>query len=206
MNCTAESLSTIVRDIIMSLAAIATAIAALWGLNTWRRELHGKVEFDLARRILTSLNRIRTAVSRIRLGSVLRSEMPTSILREGEAEAILSPKEKHHREMLQVFIQRTQPLSEEWNNLWALIEEADAFWQSNIRQTVSDLRIHLNILNLNIERMFSDEPGYDDGEDRMRVHRIVYARFDEEKDDYLKELERRLESVASIVRPHLRKR
>jgi hypothetical protein len=190
----------------MSIAAIATAIAALWGLNTWRRELHGRVEFDLARKILTSLNRVRTAVSRIRWGGVLKSEMPASILREGEIETDLSTEEKHRRVMRGVFSKRTQPLSEEWNNLWALTEEADALWQGNIRHAVSDLRMQLNTLSLNIERMFSDEPGYDEGDDRTRVRRIVYARFDEDKDDYLKELESRIESVASIVRPHLRKR
>ncbi len=206
MNCTTEPLSTIVRDVIMSIAAIATAIAAIvgvnWGLRIWRKQLREKVEFDLARRILRSLNHFRTLVEHARSSLISGNEYPKndeSLLSEGEDPEILNERGvRNRREMLYVFRHRTRRARKESNNLWALIEEAEAFWGHEIRVRLRALIIHWNKLVATIERHYLNDPGYQNGEP-MKAFSIIYASGDAE-DTYQNELVEKLEAIAEIVR------
>ena len=117
MNCTAEPLSTIVKDVIMSLAAIATAFAALWtartayrGLNTWKIELNEKVNIELCRKILSSLYRIQTTVE------ITRKKAPTDI---SGAFA---------------------PLADEMDKLLAKADMAEVLWNDQIKMEVKKLK------------------------------------------------------------------
>ena len=123
MNCTAEPLSTIVKDVIMSLAAIATAFAALWtartaysGLNTWKRELNEKVNIELERNILVSLHRIQTEFE------IIRKIVPTDI----KATFAL--------------------LQDEMDKLWAITAEVEILWDAQIRVEVDKLQGFINTL------------------------------------------------------------
>jgi len=56
-----------VKDIVLGLAAIVTATVAWLGLQSWRKELRGKADFDVARGLLraTSAARFRCAQPRL---------------------------------------------------------------------------------------------------------------------------------------------
>lgn len=51
-----------IKDIVFSLAAIATAGAAIWGINTWRRKIVGEKEFDSRVKILRSIQEVRKQI------------------------------------------------------------------------------------------------------------------------------------------------
>ena len=41
--------ASIIKDLLLSIAAIVTMFVALYGLNAWRKELKGKTEYEIAR-------------------------------------------------------------------------------------------------------------------------------------------------------------
>jgi hypothetical protein len=62
MNIDWNSLSEIVTGI----SAIVVAITAVCGLQTWKKQIKGETEYDLARRMLISVYEVREAISEFR--------------------------------------------------------------------------------------------------------------------------------------------
>ncbi len=50
-----------IKDVVLTGSAIATVIVASLGLNTWRRQLKGKSEYQLAKEVLMSVYRVKEA-------------------------------------------------------------------------------------------------------------------------------------------------
>ncbi|MCD4813731.1 hypothetical protein K8S19_08585 [bacterium] len=70
---TCSELIVLIKDVILTGAAIAVAIT---GLNTWKRQLKGKFEYDLCRRILVTLFKYRDAIDGVRHPFMYASEKP----------------------------------------------------------------------------------------------------------------------------------
>jgi hypothetical protein len=51
----------IIKDIVTILATATAAIVAIIGLQTWKRQITGKAEYDLARRVLIASYKVRDA-------------------------------------------------------------------------------------------------------------------------------------------------
>ena len=72
-----SSLTDVVSAISGSLAALATlcGVAVAWfGLSTWRKQLKGTTEYDLAKRVLLEVYKIRDAVEYVRQPFLMSSE------------------------------------------------------------------------------------------------------------------------------------
>lgn len=54
------------KDIVTGLSAVTAATVAVIGLKTWARQLRGKTEYDLARRLLTQIYRVRQRIQALR--------------------------------------------------------------------------------------------------------------------------------------------
>jgi hypothetical protein len=57
---------TLIKDVLTAIAAVGAASIGLLGLATWRKQLKGRTEYELARRLLVAVYRIRNAVSYLR--------------------------------------------------------------------------------------------------------------------------------------------
>src|SRR5437867_2864992 len=51
-----------IKDVVVALAAIVTASAAVIGLSTWRRQLHGATRHEVARKAMRALRGVHTAL------------------------------------------------------------------------------------------------------------------------------------------------
>ncbi len=60
MSCT--EVISVVKDIVLSGAAITGAVVAVKGLGTWQRQLKGQSEYELSRRILVTVFKYRDAI------------------------------------------------------------------------------------------------------------------------------------------------
>ena len=61
----AGCISTI-SDLVIAVAAVVGATVAGVGVSAWRRELHGRTEYELARRVLIGVHRVRDEIGRVR--------------------------------------------------------------------------------------------------------------------------------------------
>ena len=68
---------TLIKDLILSGAAITGALIANKGLTTWKRQLKGNSEYELSRRILVTLYKYRDVINGVRHPIIWSYEMPT---------------------------------------------------------------------------------------------------------------------------------
>ena len=67
---------SLIKDIIVAIAAVTMAGLAVFGVNTWRRELHGKSEYDAAHAFLSATYRLLYASSSARNLLITADEWP----------------------------------------------------------------------------------------------------------------------------------
>jgi len=80
----AATLIGILKDAIVGSAAIVTAAVALWGVNSWTRELRGRTEFDAALALMRAAYKLREELFASRSPLISSAEYPEgSPLREG---------------------------------------------------------------------------------------------------------------------------
>lgn len=65
-----------IKDIIVSIAAIMTAVAAVVGLTQWSKELRGKAKFEASRSLLRSAYSLRDSIATCRAPFVRAGEFP----------------------------------------------------------------------------------------------------------------------------------
>jgi hypothetical protein len=64
------------KDVVIAVAAAVTAAVAVFGVNKWRQELHGKTNFDAARALIRSTYRLRDEIKNCRWSYFPNAEHP----------------------------------------------------------------------------------------------------------------------------------
>ena len=75
MSC--AEIVTLLKDLVLSGAAITGAVVAVKGLGTWQHQLKGQSEYELSRRILVSVFKYRDAINGVRHPAMWAYEMPS---------------------------------------------------------------------------------------------------------------------------------
>jgi hypothetical protein len=57
-----QDIVTLFKDLATIFAAVAAGIIAIMGYNAWKKQLRGKAEYELARRLLRNVYRVRDAI------------------------------------------------------------------------------------------------------------------------------------------------
>lgn len=109
-------------DVVVAIAAGCGAFTAWRGLDTWREELQGRHEYDLARRILTALYRVREAIRAARSPAMSSAEYESLPDRQPDDQPWSG------KDMRYAYQQRWNRISEPLVELDAALLEAEALW------------------------------------------------------------------------------
>lgn len=143
---------TVVKDIMMSLAAVTGTAVGIYGLSTWKRQHRGQSEYELSRRILITLYKYRDAVYRARHPAIWGYEMPSSA--QDTTDAVRFNSES------KVYQDRWEKVQLERISLYPDLVEGKALWGDGFRtgfdklfelerELHSSIRNHLELLNPN---------------------------------------------------------
>ena len=201
---TLEIISAI-RDILLGGAAIVTAVVAVKGLESWRRELKGKTEFETAKGMIKATYKLRDELSNCRSPLIRAYEFPDFYKgstgkhsAEEEAEAWANVYEKR------------------WEPVWKAIQdfdvqtlEAEALWGKDVREKTDELRQCARELNTAIEAVISNKAsgGQDFQSDRnfgKEMGRKVSA-VKESENPLSQKIVRSIRNIENFVRPHLKR-
>lgn len=117
------------KDVALGAAAAVGASVALRGLDTWRRQLRGSVEYELARRLLRCTYRWREAIKSVRRPMVWAYEMPAPPKEDRET---MSEEEVHHYGYAMAYQNRWEKVVEARDELQTELLEAEALWGKEI--------------------------------------------------------------------------
>jgi hypothetical protein len=183
-------LTSLVKDIVVAVAAASAAVAGLLGLQTWRRELKGKSEYAKAKEVLKAVYRVRYAFWDVRNPAIWQYEYPKEM-----CDDFGNLKKEYRREgMLQVYEKRWKVLEDAFNQLKELHLEAQVEWE-NFQDVIWPLLKCRSELLVAIQEHVStrDDLGNRGGQERSKiVWRTENDEFTQKINAAVHEFEKRL--------------
>lgn len=188
----------------LPLGLVGVAIA-YQGLHTWRKQLSGHTNHDLARRLLISIFRRRNAVDMVRRPYLPVEEMRTDDQTEGFEQMDFAQRTES---WIRAYQRRWQKVLDLDAEVKALLVEAEALWGSDLtmlleevetleRELFVSLRLYLQLQNPHVDEEFKQI-------DRKRYNerRHIISEQDE-SDEYRNDYSTALEPVKKYLREKL---
>ena len=151
---TFAEICTIIKDICLAIAAATTAIVAVLGMRSWSRELKGKAEFEIARKLIESTYKLRDGVERFRSPFISAGEFtPEYQSKLGDHTA-----EEEGQAYAKIYGDRWENnISEAIQEFDANSIEAEAFWGGPIKEKTQELRSCVGTLRASVEAVIRDK-------------------------------------------------
>jgi hypothetical protein len=194
---------SIIKDVVISGAAIATAYAAVTGLNKWSSELKGTANFDVARDLLRAVYKVRNEVEFCRSPMIMAHEFPDwykgSLGKHSEDE--------EGKAWGQAYRVRFVPVAEAVSELDLKTLEAEVLWGPQIKEKSQVLRQLVRNLQVAMEAVVRDK--YSGGEDFKErdfgksMRSIVSSGTKD--DEFGEEVLNAVSELETAIRPHLPK-
>lgn len=195
------------KDIISIIAPIAALVIAALGLQTWKRQLYGKSEYNIAKKLLKATYKYREAIQSVRHPSMDYSEIQNP------------PKDdtQPNNERRTRYYAATKAYDNRWSKITeARIEidtellEAEVLLGKKVKEKYSNLFSVGKKLFLNI-RHYLNELNPDSRVHFSYDHDIIYSKLVGENkfaddDAYTNELNKSIFEIENELRPHLNKK
>jgi len=193
------------KDIVLALAAIATAIVAIRGLSTWNRELRGKASFDVARSLAKSAYKVRDQLQGSRSPLLSAHEFPAEYHDAG----LKRTAEQEAKGYAHVYSNRWEPVWEAMQEFDASTLEAEALWGHTVREATDQLRRVVREVSVAIDAFISNaaaggEHFSTDSEFGKRMRSTVSAVPSDVKNEVNVKLAEAIQEINNQLRPHLR--
>jgi hypothetical protein len=197
----------LVRDLILSGAAITGAVVAIKGLSTWQRQLKGQSEYGLSRRILVSLFKYRDTINGVRHPAMWAYEMPTPPDEEAKG---MSRDQIRFYGTSKAYQARWDKVQNERTNLYADLLEAEAIWGDELKElfkVVFDLEHELFTSIRHFIELINPDANEASKEAIRNIDKkrrdIMYDDFSDEGDEYKNDFKVGVENIEKYLKPKL---
>ncbi|MCD6386137.1 hypothetical protein J7M23_10235 [Candidatus Sumerlaeota bacterium] len=128
----------LIRDGCITISTIIGSCVALKGLSIWRKELKGKTEYELARRMLISAYKWKDAMEFVRNPFTFTFEYEDHPL--DQINSNKTAQEEKYKEFLHIYENRLKPVVEAMRDLKIGIAEAKALWGEEMEEYIKPFR------------------------------------------------------------------
>lgn len=202
--------ATVVKDVVIALAALIGAWVAVQGLSTWKRQLKGSVEYELTRRLLRTTYRWRESIKAVRSPMVWAQEMPAP---SDEERKSMSEAEIQHYGYATAYQRRWDKVVEARDALQTELLEAEVLWGKQVLDIFSSaFELQRELYVYIYTRLESENPrtrpGMREAKERvLEKRRNVMYDFSTpgEEDEFSRDLSTAISGIESFLQPHLRK-
>jgi len=203
----AQPYLTFVKDIVTVISLAVAALVAIKGLQTWRRQLKGTADYDLAKRLLKAAYRLRDALQAVRNPFMSSGEVQYAI-KEVQLEVKPSDEDFNAASTAAAYQLRWRPVIEAYQSLELEAFEAEALWGASAKDVIIPIRRTVNSLSVAIDLVLRDRQAGGtrmlDSASREKFERILYSMaLTPEDDPYLKELTAAVAQIETLARPFL---
>jgi hypothetical protein len=195
---------SIVKDVLVGVAAATTAVAAVIGLRSWSRELKGKAEFEAARNLARATYKVRDALSDCRSPFYSGGEFPegTAWGRQGD--------QGEADKWAYVYKNRFDPVKDAIREFDSDVLEAEALWGSKIKAKTSTIRSYAQELYAAMQADVDDKRSHSenfkhDSAFKEQVKRKVTFMPDDKTNKFSKMIKKVVEEIEDEMRPYLRR-
>ena len=193
------------RDLIIAGCAVITVGIAKRGLETWRRQMKGQGDYQLAKLMLVNVYKYREGVRVIR--SPIQFSQETVQARKAMKEQGSESAEDVSGLNLkvQVYTQRWKLAGDAFAEILAAHFEAKAIWGEEFDKTIQRFVKFDNDLHAAFERFFDNHHRlHDMDKDVDAVQRVVYSQSFTGDDEFMERLNVVIQEIEVALRPFLR--
>lgn len=194
------------KDVCLSVAAITTAFVAISGLKSWRKELRGKADFEVARGLIRATYKLRDELTYSRSPFTSANEFP-----EGY-DPLNKTTEKETEAWAHIFTNRWKPIADAIQEFEAQTLEAEALWGKSIKDTAFELRRCSRTLRVAMEAMVSNtasdnEDFKSDSDFGKKIKSEIWQGWggSKGKDELGDKILTAVENIEKELRPHLKR-
>ena len=180
-------------EIITAIAAIAGAITAAIGVNTWRSELKGRAEFDSAINLMRSIYKARQCITSIRSPFIFANEFPD----EYKSASSSRTPEQEANGYAHVFKRRWEPLSPAIEELELNVIEAEILLGKDVANATKEFMQNIRRLQVSIETFIEEKSSHTEPIDKSFSITLRRDVFDTKSKD--NELSQNFESSVSSL-------
>ncbi len=199
-----------IKECVSILATIMAMIIAIWGVNSWKRQLKGSIEYDLARRLLKSTFQLREAIQAVRDPFIWEYEQ--SMPDESEVRKMTRDGVRFYG-LAKAYQTRWKKVSDLRIDLQTGLLEAEVLWGKEIYEPYKKLfelqkELHLDVVEY--LEVCNPDQSQDAREAYVKMrkgHReVIYnmARMDK-PDDFTEDIMSAIIKIEDFLKPHLRK-
>ena len=198
-------LFSIFRDIIVALAALAAAWFARKGINTYRDEFAVKDQYELAKRLIHAVYKVRDGFAHVRHPFMSVAEYPKD--EQGKLLSDATSRKSQYESVSYAYEKRWERLVTALRDLESEMTQAQVFWgpdKSNMLTPVRQCVVSLQIAVENRLRSILGEEVYSNSEERTAERQVLYSMGDLSKDGFAQKIQGALDPIENMVRPHLK--
>jgi hypothetical protein len=202
-----QSYLSVVKDLVTIISLTIAGFVAIIGLQTWRRQLKGTAEYELAKRLLKATYQLRDRLQAVRDPLILAAEFSYAV-KEMQLDIKHEDPEFHAASTAAVYQMRWKPVVEAYQDLELVAFEAETVWGSKVKSALNTIRGSLNTLNTALRVILEDmKPQVVPRLDKLSrdtYRSIVYSVSSKPEDDpFLKELNPAIKAIEELARPYL---
>lgn len=198
---------TAIKDVILGLSVISAAIFAYLGLTTWRKELKGKSEYQLAKEVLKSTYKVRDAFMHVRSPAIYQYEYPEEML---DAQGYLK-QEHDYAGSVHVYQKRWEMMVRDFSELEEHNLEAQVEWGAEFQNVIAKLRYCKAELQIAIQQMLERKKNPRNigltsvGADAEERSVLYYHGADSKHDKFTSEINEAINEFEKWLRPHIKR-
>ncbi len=171
---------SVTRDILGILSTAILTVIAVLGLYTWKSQLKGKTEYELARRLLRAVFRTRDAIILVRHIYASPSEIAAA-LQEAGIEIDQRNPDFHSQSQDVLYRRRWKAIQEALAELDIEAFEAEVIWGTEARTVLLPLRQQIGKLRTHLElylRSLRASPGQAQVFNMDKVDEVIFDSHD----------------------------
>jgi hypothetical protein len=204
---TGAQVVSILKDVVVACAAVTGATVAVLGLKTWRRQLQGQAQYELARRYLRAVLNVRDAIRGVRAPFMSAGEIFAAM-----KEAGLDPdadRREHLKQQRAAYSVRMNRLNQARSDLRVEALEAEVLWGKAAQELLLPLDRAIGELFASLYRYLDSQEPNASSSERQRdlqaeLRGVVYQMSDDPKEDkFGATVQSAVDSVERFVSPHL---
>ncbi len=198
------------KDALQAIFAVVGIVVAILGLRTWKQQLAGKAEYELATRLLRTIYTVRDRVRSLRSPFISAGEMYAAgkekVDDEKELNRLLNQNDKLAEFAYQVRWERVQ---EAVSDLVVEELEAEVLWENKVKSKFKPFYDCLSDLQFSLEDYLSMRRGdYDpvSDEDMLERKRVVLRGWGtraDQKDEFGNRFSTAIQELTQEIRPYL---
>lgn len=195
------------KDVVVATAAGLAAYFAYRGLTTWRKELKGRSEYQLAKDVLKSVYKVREAFKHVRNPMIFQYEYPEEMTdHHGNLK-----QDNRHEGTVHVYQERWKKMEEAFGELESYHLEAQVEWGPEFQDVINDLRSCRTELLVTIQRKLDRmKDSYDrevlSADERAKERSVLnHLGEDSKYDEFTPEINAAIGKFEKWLRPHIKK-